>query len=1532
MRLIPLALLLISALCAFAQQPMLQKDVSELSETEKQLLLSIPDLPVPELYQTKSIPYAVDNSQLMFFRPMFTQAGMSCGQASSTGICFTYEMNRARNLPANTNANLYPTHFVYNWVSGDWGSNGASYYHTLDLLNKVGTPNQEEYGGTIDAGGNLRWMTGYNLYFSAMHNRVKSYYAIRNMNTPTGIQTLKNWINDHLDGSEHGGCAIFYSSVPYPDASLPAGTEEAGKYVITTLSGGTAHSMAVLGYNDSIRYDYNGDGQYTNHIDLNSDGIIDARDWEIGGFKMCNTYSGGPNWANGGFSYITYKAIADGAFWSHTVHVMKVNPDYEPMLTVKSRITYTNRKRLKVVVGMATNLSATVPEYYLDFPIFDYQGGDRFMTGGTAEIDKTIEFGLDITPFTHLLVPGQEAKFFLKVTENDTEAWGVGHINYFSVIDYSTGSANETACSQTNVFINHNTTTMLSLVKTINHAPPQITNNALPSGAILANYSHQMTASGGTEPYTWSFDTDYQINESVTEFPTGGTSQSLSGYTQINLGFDFPFAGNQYSSIWVSANGMIVFQSGFSNTLPYNSDDEIIFLHARCIAPFFNTTITSTFKKLVAADYIVLMFENSVLDYAVKLYASGDIQFIYKENAMTAQQQYVTGVSNGTGVNVQRLLFSDQTSIANGFSYYLQARLAPAEFSISESGLLTGLPTVDYVSVDFHFKLVDNNNLISKKTIPFITDGLTMQFIPHTVNNDIPEYNETVDLEIIAQNPMSSPVTNINVSMQTADAYITITDAAASLPNLNPGQQTSLLNAMQFQIAPNVPDQHVAQFMFTVSSAQNTWNYQKTFTISAPKIQPGTHSVNDGGDNLLAAGETAAVSLNVHNNGHSPAGNIQISLSSLNEYVSIVSQPAVISALNQGSLVPVSFQVTVSPNVPQLQQAVIQMVIAADNGYTTTETFSLIIHTPVLAAGGLSVLDGDDGILSAGETSNVVIPVFNQGLIDATNLTIVLSTADEYVTINNNTYSTSLISAANSEFCTFNLSISPTAPFAHYVPFDLHITGDNGLDITLHASTVIGLLIETFESGDLSAFEWVSSGAAPWYLVTDVVYEGNYSLRSGSITHDESSVLSITVTVVADGLLSFAYKVSSENYYDFLEFMEDGQVVASWSGVVPWTVYNHQATAGDHTYAWRYRKDYTVSSNQDCAWIDNIVFPAINGNPPLLQLSNSEVFKVMYTDETDTDTLIMTNIGGGILDYSVSLEFPQSKALKNITGSTLTSSIESFMPGETYDVLFTVHNASPDQEWLKTIVIDFPEGFVVNSYTSFSGGSGGPLSCSSSIGEGVELTWTTENQWGTIYGNETATCTVNITINESFGSSAADIFYTLYGDIYGSEPHTLEGQITWVNLGDFWLVLNPVVGSIPFNTSADLYMHFNTDGLDNGYYYANIRITHSAGVSIVPVSLQIINVGIDNASPASGLHVYPNPFYDILHVDLDNSPVKSLALCDVQGRELWNWSAEHDSGNQIVIDAARLNLRPGMYLIKMQTENDIVYRKLTKIE
>jgi len=76
----------------------------------------------------------VDNSQSVHFRDMFVQSGMSCGQASSTGICFTYEMNAARDLEANVNSHLYPTGFVYNW--GQWGFWGK----WSQLLSYFGSP------------------------------------------------------------------------------------------------------------------------------------------------------------------------------------------------------------------------------------------------------------------------------------------------------------------------------------------------------------------------------------------------------------------------------------------------------------------------------------------------------------------------------------------------------------------------------------------------------------------------------------------------------------------------------------------------------------------------------------------------------------------------------------------------------------------------------------------------------------------------------------------------------------------------------------------------------------------------------------------------------------------------------------------------------------------------------------------------------------------------------------------------------------------------------------------------------------------------------------------------------------------------------------------------------------------------------------------------------------------------------------------------------------------------------------------------
>src|SRR6056297_3137433 len=68
-----------------------------------------------------SLPYMVDNSTSIYFRPIFNQADGSCAQASGIGYHYTYEVNRLRGLPSDNPENQYPSHFTYNFLNDGSG-------------------------------------------------------------------------------------------------------------------------------------------------------------------------------------------------------------------------------------------------------------------------------------------------------------------------------------------------------------------------------------------------------------------------------------------------------------------------------------------------------------------------------------------------------------------------------------------------------------------------------------------------------------------------------------------------------------------------------------------------------------------------------------------------------------------------------------------------------------------------------------------------------------------------------------------------------------------------------------------------------------------------------------------------------------------------------------------------------------------------------------------------------------------------------------------------------------------------------------------------------------------------------------------------------------------------------------------------------------------------------------------------------------------------------------------------------------------
>ncbi len=97
-------------------------------------------------------------------------------------------------------------------------------------------------------------------------------------------------------------------------------------------------------------------------------------------------------------------------------------------------------------------------------------------------------------------------------------------------------------------------------------------------------------------------------------------------------------------------------------------------------------------------------------------------------------------------------------------------------------------------------------------------------------------------------------------------------------------------------------------------------------------------------------------------------------------------------------------------------------------------------------------------------------------------------------------------------------------------------------------------------------------------------------------------MVSITLDVVEDGLISFYKKVSCEstgstsgNYYDYLAFSIDGNEMDKWAGEIDWSLEAFPVSVGSHNFEWLFIKDHAVTSGSDAVWIDFVVFPPLSG-------------------------------------------------------------------------------------------------------------------------------------------------------------------------------------------------------------------------------------------------------------------------------------------------------------------------------------------------
>ncbi len=169
--------------------------------------------------------------------------------------------------------------------------------------------------------------------------------------------------------------------------------------------------------------------------------------------------------------------------------------------------------------------------------------------------------------------------------------------------------------------------------------------------------------------------------------------------------------------------------------------------------------------------------------------------------------------------------------------------------------------------------------------------------------------------------------------------------------------------------------------------------------------------------------------------------------------------------------------------------------------------------------------------------------------------------------------------------------VSPNGGETLYVgvPTTVTWTGDPAAQFHVQYTDDYGdmqTISDGFESGGLDP-GYETGGDADWFVTSSSAHSGIWSARAGDIGNYDESWLTRTV---AGGELSFWYRVSSEEGYDYFNFHIDGEVVLHVSGFVGWTLYSTTLPAGNHALKWQYVKDGSGSHGSDTAWVDDLEF------------------------------------------------------------------------------------------------------------------------------------------------------------------------------------------------------------------------------------------------------------------------------------------------------------------------------------------------------
>ncbi|MDD4603518.1 MAG: T9SS type A sorting domain-containing protein [Bacteroidales bacterium] len=916
--------------------------------------VSLPLLQLPARYSDRTLPQVIDNSKNDYWPGILDQGGFySCEQYAGVAYTFGYEINRLRNIPGWFWENRYPAHYTWTFMNQGGQQVGVNFLQSFDLIKDQGHVTNNDFGSDT-TGGCLGWTSGYDKYYHGMHNRLKQVYAIE-INNEAGINTLRNYLFDHLDGSATGGIACFTTdsqSLSYM-AELPPGTPEAGKKVVLSWETDPVHGLAIVGYNDSIRYDINKDGMFTNNLDINGDGVVDVKDWEIGAFKFANSY--GTWWADTGFAYVLYSAMGSnfesGGVWNNRVYVVEADSAYHPLLTLKVSMEHNKRQCIRILAGVCQDTLTQVPEHVISFPNFNFQGGNHVMQGNDLDsTQKFIEFGLDITPLLNYIDAGKPARLFFGVEERDPTFIGEGKLKNITFISYIEGTQ-EFPVTEKEVPILDNNTTFVSTVATFNIPKVTITTQELPDFTQGAPYQVQLQASGGTEPYRWVLQEKYS-KQSFVAFPIDSSGTALTQisinrpYTAKALPFPFPFYGKMRDSIYVNFYGFVSFDPQVLPA-PYVTDEISMLKMSPVIAPAFSQLYSYPSTNNNGVYYqedtskVIIRWKTSN-NFSLILYSDGAFEFRYgPANPSGLSYPAYYGISKGDGSNYDlQTNWNFPSFIGKAIRYLPSGNLAV--MTLTPEGMLavTQADTAQIVPVTV---MVTDAEKISDSREFELSSGLSLKYQVVSGQDGKLKYGEEASLQLTIKNTGQQTLQNLALTLKSEDTTCIVSNNTYSLTPLNPGETAVLNQVFRFSLIHPLLDGYPVRFLIVAREGNRIWQETVNVQVAAPKIQILEPQLPDGNNNILAPGEVANLFVPIENSGSLTLQPVEIRLESLDTLIQVLSEPVqTLNHLDPFSKSGLLFLIKRSRYYPLGKPAPMRVEVTLDGEIIQTLNFSLL--------------------------------------------------------------------------------------------------------------------------------------------------------------------------------------------------------------------------------------------------------------------------------------------------------------------------------------------------------------------------------------------------------------------------------------------------------------------------------------------------------------------------------------------------------------------------------------------------------------